>query len=326
LFVVPDPGAGYRLAVDVSRSSMLEILAFVEVERARGATTIELDVLDPDRGPGLFAGETVDLGGTRYIHRPLSTWLDFAERLGLRLATPRILDEVRVRLRFAVLDRSTLVKGGEAGTEKYGTETDFARIHKDEEPGFIIDMHDALERVVAALAPSSVGRVLYLGCNTGDEIALTLALSPALREATHVGVDHSASAIAAACTRFAGSRNVAFHEADLRSLDPSLGRFDLVVSIGTFQSAGLDDRELLRVVVQDHLAPSGALILGVPNCRYVDGEVEYGTRMKNFRQPELGLLVKDIAFYRKYLQQHHKQVFVTGKHYVLVTAVPTRAE
>ncbi len=44
--------------------------------------------------------------------------------------------------------------------------------------------------------------------------------------------------------------------------------------------------------------------------------------MKNFTQPELGLLIKDVAFYRKYLQQHHKQVFVTGKHYLLVTAIP----
>lgn len=304
---------------------MLEILAFVEAERARGATTIELDALDPDRGRGLFAGETVEIGGERYLHRPLRTWTDLAERVGLRLATPRAVDDIRVRLRFDVLDRGALVKGGEAGTEKYGAETDFARIHKDEEPGFVVDMHDALERVVAASEPGALGRVLYLGCNTGDEIALVLALSPALREATHVGVDHSASAIAAARIRLAAHSNVQLHEADVAKLE-GLGRFDLVVSIGTFQSAGLDDRELLRLVVQNHLAPGGAVLLGVPNCRYVDGEIEHGTRMKNFRQPELGLLVKDVAFYRKYLQQHHKQVFVTGKYYLLVTAVQTRGE
>lgn len=45
--------------------------------------------------------------------------------------------------------------------------------------------------------------------------------------------------------------------------------------------------------------------------------------MKNFREPELGLVVKDLAFDRKYLQQHARQVFVTGQHYLLVTAVPT---
>ena len=68
------------------------------------------------------------------------------------------------------------------------------------------------------------------------------------------------------------------------------------------------------------------MIFGLPNCRYVDGEVEYGTRMLNFRQPELGLLVKDVAFYRKYLQQHDRQVFVTGKYDVLVTAVANREQ
>jgi hypothetical protein len=56
----------------------------------------------------------------------------------------------------------------------------------------------------------------------------------------------------------------------------------------------------------------------------VDGELVYGARMKNFRQPELGLLIKDVAFYRKYLQQHGRQVFVTGKHYMLVTGVASQ--
>ena len=64
------------------------------------------------------------------------------------------------------------------------------------------------------------------------------------------------------------------------------------------------------------------MILGLPNARYIGGELEHGTRMKNFRQPELGLVIKDIAFYRKYLQQHAMQVFVTGKYELLVTGVP----
>ena len=134
-----------------------------------------------------------------------------------------------------------------------------------------------------------------------------------------VGVDHSASAIATARTRVP---NATLIEADVAALPP-LPRFDLVVSIGLLQSGALDDRALVRHVVQELLAPAGAVIFGWPNCRYVDGEVEYGARMKNFTEPELGLVIKDIAFYRKYLQQHHRQVFVTGKHYLLVTGVST---
>ena len=331
---------------------MLDVLAFVEAELARGADAIDLDVLDPDEARGRYAGETVTLGAapalpssasSALIHRPWRTWLELAERLGLRMCTPRAAAPHRMRLRFERLDRSTQVRGGDAGTEKYGTQTDFARIHKLEDPGFVVDMRDALERVIsrrerdgtASARPASDipardipahARVLYLGCNTGDEIVLVRATCAALAGASHVGVDHSASAIAAARARFATEPSISFYEADLATVAPALGRFDLIVAIGTLQSPDIDDRQLLRTLVQDHLVPHGAVILGLPNCRYVDGEVEYGARMKNFRQPELGLLLKDVAFYRKYLQQHHKQVFVTGKHYLIVTAVPVAGE
>lgn len=304
--------------VDLARASLLDILAYVEAERAQGAAEIVLDVLDPDLGRGRYAGETVEVDGIAYIHRPFRVWVDLAERLGLRLRTPRALAPPLVRLIFEPLDTSARLRAdADDPTERYGTASAFARISKLEDPGFVIDLTEAVER--AALAPGA--RVLDLGINTGDELALLHARVPVLREATVVGIDHSASAIARARERFAGQR-VELYASDLDALPAlGLGRFDLVLSIGTLQSPGIDDRELLRRIVQDHLAPRGAVIVGFPNCRYVDGEVEYGTRMKNFRQPELGLLVKDVAFYRKYLQQHRRQVFVTGKHYVLVTGV-----
>lgn len=297
--------------MDAARASLIDILAHVRRELAGGARVIELDVLDPDRGHGLYAGELVD----GFVHRPYRVWLDLAERMGLRMCTPRIIAEPLVRLRFERLDEDARLRGDE-GTEKYGAASEFARIDKLEDPGFVSDMADALERVGLGAG----ARVLDLGVNTGDELALLMTLLPALQQATLVGVDHSASAIAAARARFGA--NVELHVADIATLgELALGRFDLVLSIGTLQSPGIDDRDVLRRIVQDHLTPTGAVILGIPNCRYIDGETEYGTRMKNFRQPELGLLVKDVAFYRKYLQQHHRQVFVTGKHYVLVTGV-----
>ena len=298
-----------------SQAPLSQIIAHLEHALAAGAATVGLDVLDPDLGRGHYPGEHLEVGGATYIHRSLRTWVDLAERLGLRLLVPRPLAPPLVRLVFERLDPAARLRpAAQDPTEKYGTRSEFARISKLEEPGFMIDMAEALARV--NLAPGA--RVLDLGVNTGDE----LALMTTLQAATLVGVDHSASAIAAARARFATSPNVQLHEADLATLGAlGLGRFDLVVSIGTLQSPGIDDREVLRRIVQDHLAPDGAVILGVPNCRYIAGELEYGTRMKNFRQPELGLLVKDVAFYRKYLQQHHREVFVTGKHYVLVTAV-----
>jgi SAM-dependent methyltransferase len=295
---------------------LLEIIAFVEEQLAAGASSLAFEVLDPDLGRGRYAGEAVVHAGATYVHRPFRVWVDLAERLGLRLMTPRATpaSDPLIQLRFERLDPRARLAGGD-GTEKYGADSEFARISKLEDPGFVIDFGEALGRIDLPADP----RILDLGVNTGDELALIMALAPRLRDATFVGIDHSASALAVARARFPGAQLV---EADLDTLPAlALGRFDLVISIGTLQSPGIDDREVLRRIVQDHLAPGGAVILGFPNCRYKGGETEYGTRMKNFRQPELGLLVKDVAFYRKYLQQHDRQVFVTGKNYVLVTGV-----
>ncbi|HTL34016.1 MAG TPA: class I SAM-dependent methyltransferase [Kofleriaceae bacterium] len=336
--------------MNAAAMSMLEILAYVEAELARGAQTITLDVLDPDVAAGTYAGERID----GLVHRPLRTWLDLAERLRLRMRTPERIDPRMLRLTFERItdERVAAEHLGDsanaigdnlsATTEKYGAASEFARIRKLEDPRFVIDLREALDRVLASFdahvgtstaspnTASAAGdarerpiRILDLGVNTGDELALLLRAAE-LRGAEIVGVDHSASAVSVARDRFADNANVRLIEADIRDLAAqALGRFDLVVCIGTLQSGALDDRELLRSIVQDHLAPGGAVILGMPNCRYVDGEVEYGARIVNITQPELGLLVKDVAFYRKYLQQHHKKVFVTGKHYILVTAVAT---
>ncbi len=303
-------------------------------------------MLDPDRGRGRYAGEPVALGAPARTlrHRPWRTWIELADRLGLRLLTPRRAAPGIVRLAFERLSAARWqddapAASSEDRTERYGATSAYARIDKAEEPGFVLDLADALVR--CKLPPSP--RVLDLGVNDGDELALLMALSPQLAAAHFTGVDHSASALAVARARFSAAQ-VRLLLADLNDLaaavpvepsapselsgpsEPSeppapLGRFDLIVSFGTLQSPGVDDRQLLRRLVQHHLAPGGALILSLPNCRYFDGDLVHGARMRNFRQPELGLVVKDLAFYRKYLQQHDRQVFLTGHHTLLLTAV-----
>lgn len=288
---------------------LLAIIAHLE---AHGSCAIA--VPDPDLGRGRYPGERIVHAGQPLIHRPFRTWVDLAERLGLRLLTPRPLAAPLIELRFERLDpHGRLRPAADDPTERYGALSEFARISKPEDPSFVLDLRDALDRI--RLAPGA--RVLDLGVNTGDELGLLRDLGVTGVEL--VGVDHSASALDVARSRFPDATLI---EADLNSLPThALGRFELVLSIGTLQSPGIDDRELIRRIVQDHLAPTGAVILGFPNSRYLDGELEHGTRMKNFRQPELGLLIKDVAFYRKYLQQHGKQVFVTGKYEVLITGV-----
>ncbi len=309
------------MTADFSQAPLHVVIAFVQQRLCEGATTIELWVADPDLGAGRYAGESVALAERTMVHRPFRTWVDLAERLGLRLGTPKAQGEGRIRLTLSRLDPEAgwAPAGAFDPTEKYGLRSGYQRIAKHEDPGFVLDLADAIDRVPLPPAP----RILDLGVNTGDELTLLVALRPALAEATFVGIDHSASAIAAAAERFTDPRH-RFIAADLATLpELSLSPFDLVISIGTLQSPGVDDRALLRDVVQHRLTPTGSVILGIPNCTYLDGEVRYGAKMKNFRQPDLSLLVKNAAFYRRYLQQHRRKVYVTGKHYVLVTGVPT---
>lgn len=301
------------------------IIEHVRAELAAGAEVVRLRVLDPDLGTGRYAGERVQVGTRVGIHRPLRVWVELADRLGLRLATPRVEGDGLVRLELRPLDERARWEPGQEVpvTEKYGVGSAYQRIAKQEDPGLVLDLADALERVGLGAG----ARVLDLGVNTGEELALLCSLWPELaRSGSLVGVDHSASAIAAARARFGDEGRYRFACADLGALPGlELGeRFDLVVCLGTLQSPGVDDRAVLRHVVQERLRPTGSVILGLPNCRYVDGEQLYGARMKNYRQPELSLLVKGVAFYRKYLQQHRRTVTVTGKHTVLVTGVPLR--
>jgi hypothetical protein len=313
---VHEPGAD---APDLAEATMLEILAVVLEELAAGAPIVALRVADPDLGRGRDPGEIVELAGRPLLHRPLRVWLDLAERLRLRLLTPRPCGRGLVELRLEPLDASAPWRAEGAVRERYGADSPFQRISKLEEPDLLLDVADALDRI----DPPADARVLGLGINRGDELALLCALRPALAErGSFVGVDHSASALALARERVPAA-DLRLVDADLRELDGiDLGApFDLVVAFGALQSPGVDDRALLRHLVQDRLRPTGALLLSLPNSRYVDGAQLYGARMRNFSQPELSLLIKDLAFYRRYLQQHRRQVFITGKREVLVTAV-----
>jgi SAM-dependent methyltransferase len=297
---------------------LLEIIGFITSALEQGASSVCVRVLDPDHGRGRHAGELLELDGRSHRHRPLRVWVDLADRLHLRLSTPRPTGGVYIELCFEPLDERARWEGERDGdrTEKYGSQSGYARISKLEDPNLLLDMADALERVRLPDAP----RILDLGINRGDEFALLLALRPEwATQARFVGIDHSASALAVARARFP-SETFEFIEADLNAIEAlELGRFDLVLALGTLHSPGVDDRSVLRSIVKRWLGPSGAVILGVPNCRYLDGEQLFGARTKNFRQPELGLLIKTVAHWKKYLQQHRRKVYVTGKHHVLVT-------
>ena len=284
---------------------------------AEGATAIELDVPDPDAvgdgdaAPGPVAGRW-------------RGWFDLAEGLGCRLEAPGPLGGGRAGLRLVPLppeaDWHADAAGAAAGaaasagaSERYADPAGFGAVHKLDHPGFLLPLLEALERV----RPRDGGRVLVLGCHRGDEVAALGLLDPPPVGLDVVGVDHAESPLAEATRRFPGAR---FLRRDVADLPQELGRFDLIVAIAVLQSPAVDDRALLRRLVQAHLTPSGALLLGLPNGRFRGVEPVWGARTRNYREPDLSLVVRDLAAYRRYLHQHAFRTHVGGRYDLLLTA------
>ena len=73
----------------------------------------------------------------------------------------------------------------------------------------------------------------------------------------------------------------------------NLGRFDVLLSLDTLQSPTMKPKPLFQQLFQNHLHPGGRVLLSLPNCRYRDGQIEYGARTKNFQRAELSLAYSD---------------------------------
>lgn len=292
---------------------LIDIVRYLETQ-LESQEQVLFSVPKPDLNASLFSGETTAQG---MRHRPWRVWFDLAEKLECHFSIAE-LTPTFITLRLDKLNRDIVPMSSTKSTEKYGTSSGYSRIDKLEESSFLLNYLEALERIDLKQG----ARVLSLGVNTGNELkAFDYLKSGVGASLEFVGVDHSATAIAQAKRDF-GARGE-FVRADVNALAGlELGTFDLVMALGTLQSPGIDDRAALRYMVQALLKQSGSLLIAFPNSTYLDGQLIYGARMKNFRQAELSLVIKDTAYYRKYLQQHHFKVFITGKYYWFITAVP----
>jgi cyclopropane fatty-acyl-phospholipid synthase-like methyltransferase len=178
-----------------------------------------------------------------------------------------------------------------------------------EEPAFLYYYNQALTNVNI----EERTRILNLGINRGDEFEVIKNRldTNKYQNMEFLGIDHSKTAIEYANTLFIED-NVQFYTEDINHLDTlDLGRFDLLISIGTLQSPSINFKPFFMSLVQNYL---------VPNSRWVGGEMIYGAKAPNYAMSEMSLLYNDVIFCKKYLQQHKYRVTLTGKQYIFLTA------
>ena len=250
-----------------------------------------------------------------------ASFIDLAQSFLLRFKTPQ-RDGKYITLHFEPLKNNNSFHTQSNSSEKYGVKSSFFQIQKEKKFAFLYYYKEALKHAKVAERK----RILNLGINRGDEFKHIQELYPkSFNSQEFVGVDFSASAIEYAQKRFAKEKNCLFYCEDINRLDSlNLGKFDMLISIGTLQSSTLNLKTTLMHLVQNYLNIDASIILGFPNCRWIDGEMIYGARVPNYNFSELGTVIKDIYFCKKYLQQKRFRVTITGKDYLFLTATSIR--
>jgi hypothetical protein len=278
-------------------------------------------VLNPDFS-SKYSGEKISIDNTIYCYRGYKAWVNLAELHHAKMLTPKIVDEYLVRLTFQKLEtknsfHTALINKKE---EKYGTESKFFKINKNEEPTFLLHYQRALEAVKVGTRK----QILNLGINKGDEFELIEKLvdKNTFNQMKLIGVDHSQTALEVAKQRFPKKE---FFQQDINRIEElNLGQSNLIISIGTLQSPSINYKLFLQELVQKHLTKTGAFILGFPNSRWIDHELIYGAKAPNYPYSEMSLLYNDVIFAKKYLQQKKFRVTLTGREYIFLTATSIR--
>ncbi len=294
-----------------------EILPLLQTT-LKNKQSIDFQVLNPDIAKS-YAGTKIILKGDTYVYRGYKSWIDLAELLRCRMLTPKETAYPLVKLTFQKLASDSFHTDTQrTQEEKYGISSAFSQIHKMEEPAFFYYYNQALSNVKI----ENKRRILNLGINTADEFTVIKKRldSTDYADKIFIGIDHSKSVIDYAKSLYPED-NVNFYAEDINHIDKlKLGRFDLLISIGTLQSPSINFKPFLMSLVQNYLQKDAAIILGFPNSRWIGGEMIYGAKAPNYAMSEMSLLFNDIIFAKKYLQQKKFRVTITGKHYLFLTA------
>ena len=289
------------MQIDLKKKSSSEILECFESLHLEDCEILHVEVLQSD----------IDTIGYK-------AFVDLAQLFFMKMLTPMKKDDGVVILEFQKLNQKKSFHKTQNSTEKYGVDSEFFSIDKTKQFSFLYHYQEALKFINI----QSKKRVLNLGVNKGDEFKVIkdMLSDDEFKAKEFVGIDYSASAIEYA-SKDLSDDNIEFTCQDINKLDESnLGCFDLIVSIGTLQSSNINFNATFMTLYQNHLEKGGSIILGFPNCRWIDGEMVYGAKAPNYSFNEMSLVLKDIHFCKKYLQQKKYRVVITGKDYLFLTA------
>ena len=302
----------------ITNENMFEIISYLEKELKNNDYVI-IEILNPSIKDDIYAGEKLIIDNQEFIYRSFKSWSDLAEILFCKLLIVG-LQENKVQIKFQKLNKTESFHNdvNDEKNEKYGEDSTFFRINKNEEPSFLYAYMNALINVKI----EEKKKILNLGINKADEFEVIKNLldEETLNQMNLVGIDYSSSAIEFSKKRFP-SENFTFFNHDINKLEQlNLKKADLIISIGTLQSSGLNFKLLFMDLIQNYLQDKGSIILGFPNCRWINGEMIYGAKAANYSYSEQSVLYKDVYFCKKYLQQKKYRVTLTGKNYLFLTA------
>jgi hypothetical protein len=302
----------------ITNESMFEIISYLE-EELKNKNEVLFEVLNPDIKIDIYAGEIIKIENQEFVYRSYKSWSDLSELLFSKLLIVSINSQtVVIKLQKLNKNDSFHKDLNDEKNEKYGEESTFFRINKNEEPAFLYAYMNALKNVKI----QEKKNILNLGINKADEFEIIKKLvdEDVLNLMNFVGIDYSFSAIEYSKKRFPQD-NFNFYNQDINKLDElNLKKADLIISIGTLQSSGLNFKLLFMDLIQNYLEDKGSIILGFPNCRWINGEMIYGAKAANYSYSEQSVLYKDVYFCKKYLQQKKYRVTLTGKNYLFLTA------
>lgn len=303
-----------------THESMYEILTYLQNE-LKIKDEIFFEVLNPSLGHHLYSGEKIILDET-YVYHSFKAWSDLAEILFCKMIILK-LNEQTIILEFKKINRDDSFHFKEdikyIQSEKYGIDSIFFRINKNEEPAFLHPYMNALKNIKI----ENKKNVLNLGINKGDEFDLIqkITLKEEFEKINFYGIDYSKSAIEFCENRFKEEKKINFYCHDINKLNElNLPKMDTLISIGTLQSSSLNFKSLFMEIFQNYLEDNASIILGFPNCRWMDGEMIYGAKVPNYNYSEQSILFNDVIFCKKYLQQKKYRVTITGKNYIFLTA------